>query len=122
MAKKGTSLAERRKNAMANARTAARKAAEAQQHTLVALGASYGLGYAKQKGFQLPTFGGLSQPLLYGATALLSSFVIRDRAFKRVAESMADGLLSVAAFEAGRTGFKTLFSVSGDDQGYDQPW
>jgi hypothetical protein len=115
MATKMQKIAERRAKYMANARSAARKAAQQQQHTLVALGSAYGLGWARAKKFDLPSFGGLSEPLLYGTGALMLSYFIKDKAFKRVSESLADGLLSVAAYQAGEKGFKSLFSVSGED-------
>lgn len=105
MAKKGSKLAQYQ----ARARSVARATAEKQQHTIVAVGTAFGIGWAESQKFRLPTFAGVHPSALYGGLALLGAYFIRDKQFKRIAESVADGLLSVAAHLAGSKGFGAVF-------------
>lgn len=90
-------------------RTAAKRAAEQQQHTIVAIALAFGVGYAGNQKWNLPSFAGIHPSALYGTIALLAAYFVKDRKFKRIAESAADGLLSVGAYVAGKQGFGKVF-------------
>lgn len=105
MAKKGTKLAKYQARVRAKAKDAAQK----QQHSIIAIALAFGLGYAKSEGFKLPTVVGIHPAALYGVVALVAGYFIKDAQVKRIAEASADGLLSVAAYVAGKEGFKDVF-------------
>lgn len=100
----------RRAAAAARARSAAKAAWQAQQHTLLAGGAALGIGFAENRGMQLPTIDAVDPAVLYAGLSFAASMFIRDRNMKRIAEGVTDGLLGVVAYKAGRYGFNTLFS------------
>lgn len=90
-------------------RAKARSAAQKQQHTLIAIALSFGVGYAGSQKWNLPSFAGVHPAALYGTISLLAAYFIKDAQFKRIAESAADGLLSVGAYVAGKRGFGEVF-------------
>ena len=115
MAKKTTKLAkmeERRRSSVARARPKAKAATQAQLHTLLAGGSALGIGFAENRNIQLPTIDAVDPSVLYAGVSFAASFFIKDPQFKRVLEGVTDGLIGVAAYKAGRYGFKQLFNYS----------
>lgn len=105
MAAKGSKLAKYQ----ARVRSATRAAADKQQHTLIAIALAFGVGYAGSQKWKLPSFAGIHPAALYGTISLLAAYFIKDKQFKRIAESAADGMLSVGAYVAGKRGFGEVF-------------
>jgi hypothetical protein len=95
-------LQERHGATMARARAKAQAAVKAQQHTVIAAGAAYALGAAEKRGTELPTIEGVDPKLVYGATALLAGFMIKDQKMRAIAQSVGDGLISIVAYNQGR--------------------
>lgn len=87
--------------AMKRARARAGAVAKSRQHSLVATGTAGLLGYAEGKGMKLPTVGELAPPATYGLAALAVTFLPVGPKAKQMAQSMADGMLSVAAHSYG---------------------
>ena len=115
MAKSKTKLAkmeERRRSSVSRARQKAKEATQAQLHTLLAGGSALGIGFAENRNIQLPTIDAVDPSVLYPAITFAASFFIRDVQFKRILEGVTDGLIGVAAYKAGRYGFKQLFNYS----------
>lgn len=102
---------EKRLAAARKARQLAARAAQRQQHTIIALGAAYGLGFAEKRAFALPTIPGVAPEVLYGVLGLVGAWWLRNVQAKRIAQSLGDGLLSVALYKAGRYDFGRLFRV-----------
>lgn len=76
-------------------------AAQAEKHTLAAVGAAALLGYMSRSGeANLPHINALGVPGTYGAAL----WAIGRMGKSRVASHMATGLLSIAAYEMVRTG------------------
>jgi hypothetical protein len=98
--------------AAARARAAAKQTWNTQQHTLMAGGVAYGIGFAENRGMALPTIDGVDPTILYASAAFAASLFIKDRTFRKIAEGITDGLLGVAAFKAGKYGFNTLFQYA----------
>jgi hypothetical protein len=98
--------------AVSRARSMARQAAVKQQHTIVAGGTSFGIGFAENQGFKLPTIAGIDPALLLAAGALAGSLFIKDATVRKVLEGLTDGLVGVVGYKAGKYGFNSLFSYS----------
>lgn len=88
--------------------SAAARAAMTERHTVAAVGAAAVLGIARRQGVQLPSIPALGVAGTYGVAAWALGRMTRSR----VAEHVATGLLSVAAYE-----LASGSSVSGDDAG-----
>lgn len=93
-------------------RERAKQAARAQQHTLVAVGSAYAIGAAEKRQMELPSIDGVDPKLLYGAAALAVGFVVKDQQFRRIGQSVGDGLLSIVAYNQG----KGISAIGGDDE------
>lgn len=93
---------ERSSNIAARARTRAVEEAKKQKHTLIAAGSGYLIGMAEKKGMDLPTIDGFDHKLVYGGAALAAAYFIKDRGTQQIAQSVADGLLTVCAYEQGK--------------------
>ena len=108
-----SALAEKEKRlaSLRKARTVAISAAQRQQHTLVAVGSAYGLGWAEKSKFKLPTIPNVAPEVVYGSGSLVAAYFLKNKQGQRIAQSMADGMLSVALYKAGRYDFNVLFSV-----------
>ena len=87
--------------------SAAARAAQSEKHTITALAAAGGLGFAKRMGVTLPKVEALGTAGTYGAAAWLAARFMKSRTLSHV----ATGLLCVAAFQHAAGGG----SVSGDD-------
>lgn len=102
---------ERRLAALKKARTLAAAAAQRQQHTLIALASAYGLGWAEKKAFQMPSLPNVAPEVTYGSIALVGAYMLKNKQANQISQSLADGMLSVALYKAGRTDFATLFKA-----------
>lgn len=113
---KGTKLAKYQQRIRTTVTDARRK----QQHTIVALLLSFGIGFAKTQGVKLPTVVGIHPAALYGSLALMGAYFLKDKGSKRIAEAAADGMLSVAAYVAGSKGIPKVFGgyVGGEDDDF----
>jgi len=87
---------------LARARQKAAQAANAQKHTLIAVGAAFVIGEAEKRGMQLPTVTGVDPKLLYGVAALGAGFLLKDKTARQIGQSVGDGLLSIVAYNQGR--------------------
>jgi hypothetical protein len=102
LARRLEEVQEATKSRLARARQVAMQQANAQKHTLIACAAGYGIGMAEKKGVQLPTAEGISPALLYGGLALGAAYMIKDKGAQQIAQSAADGLLSICAYKQGK--------------------
>lgn len=103
--------AERARSLAKRARDKAGAVAKAQQHTLIAAGTAYGIGMAEKRGMNLPAPEGVDPKLLYGAVALGFGYMAKGQQLRRIGQSVGDGLLSIVAYEWG----KTKISLGYDD-------
>jgi hypothetical protein len=108
----------RKKISLSRARTAAKRAAAAQQHTLTSGGAGFGLGFAESRGFKMPTIGKVDPVALYSVAAFIASLYIKNPQIKRIAEGLTDGLVSVGLYKAGKFGFESLMNYAPAASGY----
>lgn len=108
----------RKKISLSRARTAAKRAAAAQQHTLTAGGAGFGLGFAEARGFKMPTIGKVDPIALYAAISWIGSAYVKNAQLKRILEGLTDGLVSVGLYKAGRFGFESLMNYQPAVAGY----
>lgn len=102
----------------ARAASVARETVSRQQHTLFAVGSGFLIGFAEQKGWKIPTVVGMHPAALYGLGALVAAYYIKNRQGRRVAESAADGLLTVASYIGGSRGVNALFSGAAGVSGW----
>ena len=81
----------------------ARAAVEARQHTGWAVGTSFALGWAEGQGWDLPNIPGFSPAATLGVLAYVAAeSKIGGSQLTKIAQSMADGHLSVAAHQFGK--------------------
>ena len=102
MARRVEELKERSQGIAARARAKAIEQAKAQKHTLIAAGSGYLIGRAESKGVDLPTIDGIDPKLVYGGAAFIGALVIKDKMTQQIAQSVADGLLTVCAYQQGK--------------------
>ena len=97
-------LKERYGKSMARRAASVREAARAREHTLGAGATGWVLGYGERKGWDFPTVGGMDPKLLYAGVALVGANMVRNSRVRRFAGSVADGLVAVYLYDAGKTG------------------
>lgn len=76
------------------------KAAADEKHTIAAVLSALALGYAEQAGIDIPSIPGLGD----AGTLGVGAFVIAKVSKSRTARHVATGLLSVAAYQLGKSG------------------
>lgn len=79
-------------------------AARSQEHTIGAAATGWVLGFGERKGWDFPTLGNVDHKLVYAGAALAAAYSIRNARIKRIASSIADGLVSVYLYDAGKSG------------------
>lgn len=80
-----------------------RAAVDARKHTFTAVGSSFALGWAEGQGWDLPNIPGFSPAATIGVVAYLAAEAkVGGSDFTRIAQSVADGHLSIAAHEFGK--------------------
>lgn len=89
-----------------------RELARAREHTITAGLSAFALGFGEKKGWDFPTIPNVDAKLTYAAAALLAANYVKNARLKRIAGSVGDGLISVWAYSAGKTG---EFGVGEDD-------
>ena len=103
-------LQAKRRTAMVAAR--ARSEAMRREEMLLSLGSAAAIGYAKKKGWNLPSVAGIDPTLLYGLVLGVGlPMVTRDKMAKRL-EAAGTGLLTVGVYSFARTG---TWSVTGGE-------
>ena len=81
----------------------ARAVVDARKHTLTAVGSSFALGWAEGQGWDLPNIPGFSPAATIGVLAYVAAEArIGGADMTRIAQSVADGHLSIAAHEMGK--------------------
>lgn len=80
--------------------SAAGRAAMDEKHTVAAVVSALALGYAENAGVDIPSIPGLGT----AGTAGLAAFILAKMTKSKTARHVATGLLSVAAYELGKTG------------------
>lgn len=100
----------RKKMSLSRARAAAKRAAEAQQDTMLAGGGGFGLGFAESRGFNLPTIGKIDPVVLYAVGSLVGATYIRNAQLKRMLTGLTHGLVAVGLYKAGKYGFESLMN------------
>lgn len=87
---------------MKGASVAKRKAAEVaarNTHTMIAVGAAAAVGLAESQGFALPKVGDIEFTDMAGIGALvIANMGVGGAQTKRMAQSVADGMLSISAY------------------------
>lgn len=88
---------------LANIRRKGKELAEARQHTILATGAAFGLGWAEKSDVKLPEVAGLGVSTTLGVGAyIVAESGWGSAQLRRNAQSLADGLLSISAYKLGQ--------------------
>jgi hypothetical protein len=88
---------------IARTREATKRVAKEFTHTAVSSASSYTIGYLEAKGVQLPTVAKQDPKMVYGLGAAAATFMLpAGSKARQYAQSFADGMLAVVAYDAGR--------------------
>jgi hypothetical protein len=102
----------RRSAVAAKARAAAKATVKENTDTMFTAGAGFGIGFAEQKGFTLPTIDSVEPTALYAAGTFLGAMFIKDKQIKRILKTATNGLAAVAAYKMGKNGFQSVFQYT----------
>lgn len=83
-------------------REKAQQAAQANEHTIIAAASAFGVGKLEAKGTKIPTIKDVDPKLIYGAGGLVIAYMAKDARTKRIAQSVADGLIGAWAYTQGK--------------------
>lgn len=102
----------RRSAAASRARAAARQTIKEQQGLMIAGGTGFGMGFAENQGFALPTFDRIDPVVLYAALSFAGAMFVRDKQIRDIFKSTTIGLTTVALYKGGRDGLNALFQYT----------
>jgi hypothetical protein len=100
----------RKSASVARARAAAKATVKEQQGMLISGGTGFGIGFAENKGFALPTIDKIEPVALYALASIVGAYFIKDRQVRDILKNTGVGLGTVALYKAGRNGFDSMFN------------
>lgn len=95
-------LKEKHADSLSRARRRAQDAVAARQHTVVAVGSAFAVGWAEKSGLTIPTIPGFDPSTTIGLLAYVGAESrIGGAKMSKTLQSIADGQLSITAYKLG---------------------